>query len=295
MLNPERLLVAFRCARGGSVAGDPDLGAKLLEIVMHARTTYPELHVEDEAFIRALTDRLGGEPSLAELTALHGDDLFLACACGLGDRAAINEFERRFLGPTAMGAITRVTGAPAIVAEAKQLLRVKLFVHDGASRPKILDYSGRGHLQAWVRTTAVRITLNLVSRQPADSAGTEPSEPLLGVPDPETDYLKSQYRPEFERAFRTALETLSGEQRLYLRFHYVDRLTMTQIASLRRVHESTISRGLLAARDQLLAETRRALSVQLRIGEADADSMIGQVVSRANITLSALFNSPQRE
>jgi RNA polymerase sigma-70 factor (ECF subfamily) len=291
MPNPERLLVAFRCAREGSVVSDPDLGAKLLAIVTQARATYPELNIEDEVFIRALADRLGEEPSLAALTALHGDDLFLACACGLGDPAAINEFERRFLGPTAIGAITRVTSAPAVVAEVRQLLRVKLFVQDGASRPKIVDYSGRGPLQAWVRTAAVRTTLNLVSRQPADAAGAEPSEPLLGVPDPETDYLKSQYRPEFERAFRTALETLSGEQRLYLRFHYVDRLTMTQIAGLRRVHESTISRKLLAARDQLLAETRRALSLQLRIGEGDVDSMIGEVISRANITLSALFHS----
>lgn len=291
MPNPERLLAAFRCARDGSVVSDPALGAKLLEIVTQARITYPELPVEDEVFIRALADRLGDEPALAELAALHGDDLFLACACGLGDRAAINEFERRFLGPTAIGAITRVTSSPAVVAEAQQVLRVKLFVQDGTSLPKILDYSGRGPLQAWVRTAAVRTTLNLVSRQPPDAAEVEACEPLLGVPDPETDYLKSQYRPEFERAFRAALETLSGEQRLYLRFHYVDRLTMAQIAGLRRVHESTISRKLLAARDQLLAETRRALSLQLRIGEADVDSMIGQVISRANITLSALFHS----
>jgi RNA polymerase sigma-70 factor (ECF subfamily) len=291
MPNPERLLVAFRCARDGSVGSDPDLGAKLLEIVTQARTTYPELTIDDEVFIRALADQLGDEPSLAELTALHTDDLFLARACSVGDRVAIDEFERRFLGPAALGAIARVTSAPAVVAEARQLLRVKLFVQDGASRPKILAYSGRGPLQAWVRTTAVRITLNLVSRQPADAAGTEPCEPLLGVPDPETDYLKSRYRPEFERAFRAALDTLSGEQRLYLRFHYVDRLTMAQIAGLRRVHQSTISRGLLVARDQLLAETRRVLSAQLHIGEADVDSMIGQVVSRANITLSALFHS----
>jgi hypothetical protein len=149
---------------------------------MHARTTYPELHVEDEAFIRAVTDRLGEEPSLAELSALHGDDLFLACACGLGDRAAIHEFERRFLGPTAIAAITRVTSAPAVVAEAKQLLRVKLFVQDGVSLPKILNYSGRGPLQAWVRTAAVRTALNLVSRQPPDTAGVEPSEPPIWWP-----------------------------------------------------------------------------------------------------------------
>jgi RNA polymerase sigma-70 factor (ECF subfamily) len=291
MPNPERLLVAFRRARTGSAVRDADLGSRLLEIVTQARTTYPELRIEDEVFLRALADRLGDEPSLEDLAALHSDDLFLACACGLGDRAAIDQFERRFLGPTLIGAIARITSNPAVVAEARQVLRVKLFVQDGERLPKILDYSGRGPLQAWVRTAAVRTALNLVSRQPADAARSEPVEPLLGVHDPATDYLKSQYRPEFERAFHAALETLSVEQRLYLRFHYVDRLTMAQIAGLRRVHGSTISRGLLAARDQLLAETRRALRAQLRIGEADVDSMIGEVVSRADITLSALFRT----
>jgi len=58
-----------------------------------------------------------------------------------------------------------------------------------------------------------------------------------------------------------------------------------------RPHQPRRIRSTELVADQLLAETRRALSVQLRIGEADVDSMIGQVISRANITLSALFHS----
>jgi RNA polymerase sigma-70 factor (ECF subfamily) len=173
--------------------------------------------------------------------------------------------------------------------EVRQLLRVKLFVSD-EGRPKIVDYSGRGPLAAWLRVAAVRTALNLVTRQTPENPTSE-EEPLLGVEDPETEYLKSQHRPEFEQAFRFALTTLSIEQRQLLRFHYVDGLTLAQIGRLRRVHESTISRRLLAARDQLLAETRRALSAELRLEEAEIDSLMGRVMSRAEVTLSTLFRS----
>src|SRR4051794_25639190 len=131
MPNAERLLVAFRFAGSASVVGDAAIGTKLLEIVTHAAAAYPDLRIDDEVFLRALADRLGEEPSVADLAALHGDDLFLACACGLGDRAAINEFERRFLGPTMIGVIRRITSVPTVVAEVRQALRVKLFVREG--------------------------------------------------------------------------------------------------------------------------------------------------------------------
>src|SRR5689334_14627162 len=142
MADGERLLIAFRSARGGSVVGDAAIGTKLLEIVAQARATYPTLGLDDEVFVRALAERVDDDPSPADLAAVHGDDLFLVCACGLGDVAAINEFERRFLGPITIAAIARITGAPSVVAEVRQMLRVKLLVQDGARLPRILDYSG---------------------------------------------------------------------------------------------------------------------------------------------------------
>ena len=285
------LLAVLQAARQveSPIAGA--LGTKLLEMVDRARAAHPAVRIPDATFVGAIVDRLGEEPAVVDLTALHAEDLFLACACGAGDRAALDEFEQRFLGAAFERAIARVTTSAALVAEAQQQLCVRLFVTDGTRPPKIHEYSGRGPLHAWVRTAAVRGALNLVSRGAPGDAGNEPVEPLLGVPDPETDYLKTHYRPEFEEAFRAALETLSAEQRLFLRFHYVDRLTMAQIAGLRRVHESTISRALLAAREQLLGETRRALGTKLRMGQDDVDSLMVQVMSRADITLSALFRA----
>ena len=137
--------------------------------------------------------------------------------------------------------------------------------------------------------TAARVALNIATRQPPDHPTQEPEEPLLGVADPEADYLKTQYRPQFEQAFRAAVASLSLQQRQLLRLHYVDGLTLAQIGRHRRVHESTVSRQLLAARDQLFGETRRALGQQLHLAQADVDSLMGQAVSRADVTLTALF------
>jgi len=265
------------------------MGPALVALVARARDAHPGVDVPAELFVRHVAVRLPEPVSAAQLDALNGEDLYLACACAAGNPAALAEFDRQFLGPDLNRVLARITSVPSMVEEVRQQLRVKLFVSD-EGRAKIVDYSGRGPLVAWLRVAAVRTALNLVTRHSPEEPTTE-EEPLLGVADPETEYLKAQHRPEFEQAFRFALGTLSVEQRQLLRFHYVDGLTLAQIGRLRQVHESTISRRLLAARDQLLAETRRALSAELRLEQAEIDSLMGRVMSRADVTLSTLFSS----
>lgn len=262
----------------------------LAEVIARARGAHG-VRVADEVFRQYLAERVAPDASLDQLAALHAGDLYLACACATGVPGAVEAFDRLFLGGDLDRALARITSAAPVVAEVRQQLRVKLFVGEGGPG-KIADYSGRGPLAGWVRVAAVRTALNLVTRQGPDTPGTgEEEEPLLGVADPETEYLKTQHRAEFEQAFRAALSTLSIEQRQLLRLHYVDGLTLGQIGRLRQVHESTISRRLLAARDQLLAETRRALSAELHLGQAEVDSLMGRVMSRADVTLSTLFRT----
>jgi len=249
------------------------------------------VHVDDEVFVRYLATRLPADVTADQLAALHADDLYLACACATGVPGALEAFERRFLGNDLDRALARITSSAPVMEEVRQQLRVKLFVGERGRPGKIADYTGRGPLAGWVRVAAVRTALNLVTRQGPDTPATEEEEPLLGVADPETEYLKTQHRAEFEHAFRLALTTLSIEQRQLLRLHYVDGLTLAQIGRLRQVHESTISRRLLAARDQLLGETRRALSAELHLAPAEVDSLMGRVMSRADVTLSTLFRT----
>ena len=261
----------------------------LADLIARARGAHG-VRVEDGVFRQYLAMRVPPDASLEQISGLHAEDLYLACACASGVAGALAVFDRAFLGGDLDRALARITSSAPVVEEVRQQLRVKLFVGEGGPG-KIVDYSGRGPLAGWVRVAAVRTALNLVTRQGPDTPSGDDEEPLLGVADPETEYLKTQHRAEFEQAFRAALSTLSIEQRQLLRLHYVDGLTLAQIGRLRQVHESTISRRLLAARDQLLAETRRALSAELHLGQAEVDSLMGRVMSRADVTLSTLFRT----
>jgi RNA polymerase sigma-70 factor (ECF subfamily) len=265
------------------------LAAALAALAARVRGAHG-VQVDAGTFAQYVAARLPPPASPADLTALHADDLYLACACASGVPGALEAFDRRFLGGDLDRALARITSAAPVVEEVRQQLRVKLFVGE-AGPGKIIDYTGRGPLAGWVRVAAVRTALNLVTRQAPDTPASSEEEPLLGVADPETEYLKTQHRAEFEQAFRAALSTLSVEQRQLLRLHYVDGLTLAQIGRLRQVHESTISRKLLGARDQLLTETRRALSAELHLGQAEVDSLMGRVMSRADVTLSTLFRT----
>jgi hypothetical protein len=52
---------------------------------------------------------------------LHGDDLYLACACAAGQPLALAAFDRQFLGGELNRVLARITSAPAVVEEVRQL------------------------------------------------------------------------------------------------------------------------------------------------------------------------------
>jgi RNA polymerase sigma-70 factor len=79
------------------------------------------------------------------------------------------------------------------------------------------------------------------------------------------------------------------KQRNVMRLHYCDDLTLAQIGRLHSVHESTVSRWLLASRDELLAKTRSELCARLRVAQADVDSLMAQLLSRADLSIRTLF------
>jgi RNA polymerase sigma-70 factor len=243
----------------------------------------------NEAFFAYLGARLPPGAGEEALAALHTSDLYLACGCSLAIPQALAEFERHCLAGLER-VLARVTPEPTMVEEVRQLLRVKLLVGtDG--QPKIIDYTGRGSLQSWVRVAAVRTALNLATRQPQQVELGHAHEPLLGARDLEVDYLKSRYRSDFEEAFRAALRSLAVDHRNLLRLHYLDGLNLAQLGRMHKVHESTMSRRILAAREQLLAQTRAELQRRLPAAPSEIDSLMGQVLSCVDVSLGALFRN----
>lgn len=110
-------------------------------------------------------------------------------------------------------------------------------------------------------------------------------------PDPELRHLRQLYRTEFRDALAAALAAASDRDRALLRLRFVEGLELAQLGRMYRVHESTASRWLAAARAQVAEAARLHLMVRLTITTATADSVARMVVSGLDLSLARLLGA----
>ncbi len=263
------------------------LEARLRELHAAARAAWPAFSVEAADFVRRVAERLDVKAGLDEaLTTLRASDLYLACACARCDPAALRAFEEQLLSQVPRF-LARLAAPRSLCDEVAQELRAELLVPAADTPPRIAEYSGRGDLAGWLRVVAIRTALRLRKEQ-KKLAGSDPEDaarPLFGVADPELDYLKLRYRAEYEQAFQGALSKLSKRERLYLRLHYVDRLSIDKLGGLYRVHRSTIARRLAAHRQKLYETTRELLRERLRVSDSEFESLLALVRSQLAVSI----------
>lgn len=261
-----------------------------------ARCQHPELLLGAEVFARHLTAIRARTGADAAQLAVHAGDLYLACACAVGDAAALARFEALCL-PAARAAIGRIDGQPQFVAEVAQELRGRLLVRDDSGGPpRIARYDGRGPLTSWVRTAAVRLALDRLREQQRSIEQPAEQEALcaaVAVDDhaPEEGLIRRHYREHFREAFAAALAALSARERTILRLQLLDGLTEEQIGIMYGAHRVTVARWLGRARRQLLDETRRQLAEMLGLQPGQLESFTGFVPSRLDLSLSRLLRA----
>jgi RNA polymerase sigma-70 factor (ECF subfamily) len=279
--DPELARVFRGRAPDEASAEDAALGARLRQLFDEGQRAWPRLDLDLTAFARFLAAR--GEPPTSDRVP----DLYLACACVEGARGAVEAFDRAHLG--VVGAyLARMRPSPAFVEEIQQGLREKLFVGKDGGRPKIAEYDGRGSLASWVRVVALRAAIDL--RRRGGDVAEEAARPAeQAVADPEQAYLKQRYREAFNAAFRGAVAALSVEQRELLRLHFVDGLTLDQLAARAGVHRATIARRIAAAREAVAEEARRLLEAALGTRESELSSLFGVMRSQIDLSLPGLL------
>ncbi len=76
-----------------------------------------------------------------------------------------------------------------------------------------------------------------------------------------------------------------------MRQHYLDGLTLDELATLYGTHRATAARWLAAARQALLDGTRQALMSRLRMPRAECESVIRMARSELDMTMRSLFAS----
>jgi RNA polymerase sigma-70 factor (ECF subfamily) len=223
----------------------------------------------------------------------HAADLALAFSVGRGDPLAARRFDD-LVGLELAAAARAIDRDPAFVDEICQRTRVRLVIGDGSGAPpRIAGYRGAGPLRAWVAIAAQRVALNARRDARAESATTTSADVLAELvdrePDPELRHLKTLYRAEFRDALAAALAGTGDRPRAVLRLRFVDGLELAQIARLYRVHESTASRWVAAALDDIARATRDGLVARLAITAATADSVARMVQSQLDLSITRLL------
>jgi RNA polymerase sigma-70 factor (ECF subfamily) len=253
------------------------------------RARHPDLSLDLESFARYLDERLEGPPPRGEIAA----DLYLACACLTSEARAIDELEQRYLSLVPQFVASVVP--PHETGEIQQRLRERLLVARDGVEPKLAEYRGRGRLASWLRVVALRVALNFLSERGGGREIPSDSDDLLASPDPELEYLRARYAPQFHQAFTQALAALEARDRTVLRLHLVDGLSIDRIGQLYEVHRATAARWLAQARDHLFDKTRARLHDELGLSATEFASIVKLVRSQLDVSICRILEESAEE
>jgi RNA polymerase sigma-70 factor (ECF subfamily) len=243
-----------------------------------ATLRWPGLVADPEGF-RQHVGSLAVSPSSLDS---YGHELYLTFACRRLDPHALRVLEREYIGSVAP-VIVRVNSAPDFVDEVSQAVRSRLLA---PPKPKIGRYAAKGSLQAWIRVLTLRVALDqhkahrkreevlfdaLIEPVSSDPSGTEP------------------YREAIQEALCAALEALSTRERNVLRLHYVETVTLDQIATLYGTHRATAARWLARARQRIFDCVAADVQARLAVTRSEVNSILADVRSQLDVSVFRLL------
>ncbi|MBI5542645.1 MAG: hypothetical protein HY901_02060 [Deltaproteobacteria bacterium] len=268
-----------------SLAKEPRLEQWLSSLVTRAREPWPNLEIDPVCFVEHVADRL---PSLGpvdeRLSSLNAGDLLLAFACLRGTQAAVAEVARR-LQPGHLKSVRPSSALAASIDDVLQAVSIRVLLPRDAAPPEIIEYSGRGTLDGWLRAVVLHAA---IKEQQCAGKVESPGSSLarqLAQADPELAYLKTLYAQDLHHAFFEAVHTLTCRERSLLRLFLVSRVGVTKIARCYHVHRATMSRMLAETRTKLREETKKALGRRLDLDSGEASSLMRLVDSQLDVSI----------
>jgi RNA polymerase sigma-70 factor (ECF subfamily) len=260
---------------------------------------WPQVDLPADVFNRHLLQLLPDDsdegPFEPQIQPLDVEGLYLVCACVNQVPGALEMLERDYLAklPALLGYLRL---SDAVLDEVCQKVRTHLLVRTPEAGLRLAQYTGHGALLMWLRVIAVRMALQQVvaSRETSDEKALAALEavPASGM-DAELELIKRRYRHEFRQAVGEAFASLSSEQRYLLRLHFIDRLPTTRIGPLLGKDQSTISRRLKEAREEVYEDTKRRLQERLRLSSQEFESLMDAIKSRFEMSMSQLLKEEE--
>jgi RNA polymerase sigma-70 factor (ECF subfamily) len=257
--------------------------------------SWPAVKLEYERFCEHLT-RLG---YTADTLPEHVEAVYVCAAGELGEDAACRAIEGRHFAAL-RAAIARVDGRKDVVDEVLQLLRVLLFAGEA---PKIGSYTGRGPLDRWLRTAAMRIAFR--QKKPQRRLSSSLAAMLADGPDIAAaptfisrredgaeQPFKTLYVRAFERALEESFRALQSRERAVLRLHFAEGMNIDEIGRVYAVHRATVARWIAGYREGLARSVRERLEGQFgQLTREEFDSLFGLVYGQLDVSVTALLRN----
>jgi len=251
---------------------------------LEGQQRWPRVHLAYGAF-ESHCHRIFASDDGPDVTR-EGSDLYLCCACAAGNAEALRVLEGDGLS-LAVSAISRIEREHDFVQETLQEVREKLLVGPSA---KVLDYTGRGPLLAWLRVVATRCALDHYRSMRASAARkTELSDSLTerGI-SIESSLARLRYGSSFQSALRRAVTNLPAQDRNVLRMHVNGQCSIDEIGRAYNVHRATAARWLERARARIYEAVRRELGDgRDHFSESEFRSLARAVGSQLELSFSA--------
>jgi RNA polymerase sigma-70 factor (ECF subfamily) len=272
-----------------------DLDLVLANLVAAGCQAHPDLLLPDAhaAWTEHLVRHLAPGEVASRLAALRSADVHLVLACLAGDPQAHARLDER-LRRVASQALAGIRLGSISVDELLQDVLAKLLVdHDGAG--KLGSYSGRGPLEGWLRVTLSRTALSALrgrSPETAPADGPNVLVELAASEDPRLEAIRARCAPALEHAIENAVASLATEDRTLLRLHFIDGLTIDDLAVVYRLHRATLARRLAKARNAVFETARARAMIELGLDEAEFRSLMGMMLSGLDFTLSRVLDGP---
>jgi RNA polymerase sigma-70 factor, ECF subfamily len=236
------------------------------------RKRYPAVDLPFEDFLARLT------ASPVPWDQLHLEDLFLAIACGNGNRIAWEHFldEYHSLLRQWAGQACRQYQVSEDIAQ--DMLAMLL-----EDRGKLASYDGRGRLSSWLRVIVSRAAIDRFRRTRRDVSLEEKADQgqewAIAQPPPEDDdqAIDARWGPVLAASLEAELKSIPAQDRLMLGLYYLHGVPLKKIAQRLGVHEATASRWLDGIRNRL----RKAVEKQLRRRHGLRPSEIASLWRRA--------------
>lgn len=254
-----------------------------------AEAAWPEVRLSRSVFLEKLAASSSFNDQVT--TAVCHVDLYLATACAAGDPAAITAFSRRYLGKVEHY-LRRFSDSAALFDEVRAQLEDKLLLAaDPGHPPRIAQYAGRGTLEAWVALAAQRSLLSML-RARGTAARADATDGLWEIwsaaADLERD-LSERYAETIKDALRQVIQSLPVRQRMILRLSIVEDVSLSQIARMLNVNQSTISRAFHLSLDRVNEELRTKLKAIHGMRDSEVESVVRELRSRIDLSLSGVF------